>query len=105
MKNLFVFLLLLIASCSAQQTFDSPNQVANAFIEYKNLPLTLGEEFQVIEHQATGEKIVSGGDFVESSYFISYWSSPECVEGYTVFENCSGARCRYKFEWVEGVCD
>ncbi len=105
MKKLFLLLPLALAGCSTQPAGEYQQQVARAFIDYKDLPLTQGKEFEVLEQNVSDDEALSNGDFTESRYFISYWPSPECVEGYTVFEKCELLGCRYKFEWVEGVCD
>jgi len=78
--------------------------VADAFLAYKG-PTVARDNFSISQQVPASSKVFENG-YRESEFFVFYWPSGECVEGYTVFEKCGGrSTCRYQFEWVEGVCD
>jgi len=97
---------MLVLSCAnpPKQKHSPNNQLADAFQHYKGQALKVGEDFDILQQTPPLTKDRDDG-FTESSWFISYWANPECLEGYIVFERCELSACDYKFEWVEGVCD
>lgn len=94
---------LLVACASPTPSSSTSSAVADAFMAYKGLRIER-DDFAVNEHEVSGDVFDDG--YAESRYFVVFWPSTDCVEGYTVFESCAVAgSCEYKFEWVEGVCD
>jgi hypothetical protein len=104
--------MLMLAGCAEQPSITLPNSpegtsqqnIAKAFREYKGHTL-LTDQFGVVEQTDPPAKKPLGNGFYESEFFVFYWPTTECVEGYTVFERCNIESCDYRFEWVEGVCD
>lgn len=104
LKNavLMVFTLLAVSCSSIRQT--PMEMIAEAFMDYKG-PGIVRDDFSISQQEPVSTQVFDNG-YRESDYFVFYWPSRECVEGYTVFEKCKlASSCKYQFEWVEGVCD
>ncbi|WP_139309738.1 phenylacetaldoxime dehydratase family protein [Teredinibacter haidensis] len=87
-----------------QKQKSSSSDITQAFADFKGVSLNTSQ-FTIVEQNTELSRALSKSGFAESRFFVSYWPTPECVEGYTVFEKCGKQSCNFKFEWVEGVCD
>jgi len=105
MKFIVLILILTLQACAAPVPPKPEQQLALAFNNYMGRELKRGVEYDIDTQNGTLDTRADEEGYRESRYFISYWPSAFCVEGYTVFERCEGEYCQYKFEWVEGVCE